>query len=84
MATDRSRISTDIDFEQEGFRLHVARASFPWIAPLCHIPIRSAVLKRGDGPTRSSLEAIRRRVRRSDCADEAAATHAVDCKSTVA
>ncbi|SIO56640.1 MULTISPECIES: succinylglutamate desuccinylase/aspartoacylase family protein [Paraburkholderia] len=52
MANNRSRISTDIDFEQEGFQTgtldvphSVDRSGYG------HIPIPIAVLKHGNGPT---------------------------------
>ena len=52
MATDRSRISTDIDFEQEGFRTGTLRVPHSVDrSAYGHIPIPIAVLKRGDGPT---------------------------------
>lgn len=52
MSTDRSRISTDIDFEQEGFQTGTLRVPHSVDrSAYGHIPIPIAVLKLGDGPT---------------------------------
>ncbi|MFK4449057.1 putative deacylase [Caballeronia udeis] len=52
MPTDHSRISTDIDFEQEGFQTGTLRVPHSVDrSAYGHIPIPIAVLKRGDGPT---------------------------------
>jgi len=52
MATDRSRISTDIEFEQEGFQTGTLRVPHSVDrSAYGHIPIPIAVLKLGDGPT---------------------------------
>ena len=52
MATDRSRISTDIDFEQQGFQTGTLRVPHSVDrSAYGHIPIPIAVLKHGDGPT---------------------------------
>jgi predicted deacylase len=52
MASDRSRISTDIDFEQEGFQTGTLRVPHSVDrSAYGHIAIPIAVLKRGDGAT---------------------------------
>jgi predicted deacylase len=52
MVNDRSRISTDIDFEQEGFQTGTLRVPHSVDrSAYGHIPIPIAVLKHGNGPT---------------------------------
>ncbi|CAB3639405.1 N-alpha-acetyl-L-2,4-diaminobutyric acid deacetylase [Paraburkholderia sediminicola] len=52
MATDRSRISTDIDFDKNGFQTGTLRVPHSVDrSAYGHIPIPIAVLKNGGGPT---------------------------------